>query len=72
MLLTGEPIFTALFGWMILGETLSFIGLAGSAIIVACVIGETYLDARNAAASQTSPTPAIPNVTGDVPSVTFG
>lgn len=76
MLLTGEPIFTALFGWMILGETLSFIGLAGSAIIVACVIGETYLDARQAAASKTPPAPAIPNVTGnatgDVPSVTFG
>ena len=84
MLLTGEPIFTALFGWMILGETLSFIGLAGSAIIVACVIGETYLDARNAAAPKPereqkvphapaipAPTPA-PTVTGDVPSVTFG
>lgn len=48
MLLTGEPIFTALFSWMILGETLSPIGMAGSAIIVACVVGETYLDGRMA------------------------
>lgn len=48
MLLTGEPIFTALFSWMILGETLSPIGLAGSAIIVACLVGETYLDGRKA------------------------
>lgn len=48
MLLTGEPIFTALFGWMILGETLSPVGLLGSAIIVACVVGETYLDGRKA------------------------
>lgn len=50
MLLTGEPIFTALFSWMILGETLSPIGLAGSAVIVACVVGETYLDGRAAKA----------------------
>ena len=50
MLLTGEPIFTALFSWMILGETLSPIGLAGSALIVACVVGETYLDGRAAKA----------------------
>lgn len=48
MLLTGEPIFTALFSWMILGETLSPIGLAGSAIIIACLVGETYLDGRKA------------------------
>lgn len=46
MLLTGEPIFTAVFSWFILGETLSPIGLAGSAVIVACVVGETYLDGR--------------------------
>lgn len=51
MLLTGEPIFTALFGWMILGETLSVAGFAGSAIIVACVVGETCIDARQAKGS---------------------
>lgn len=54
MLLTGEPIFTALFSWMILGETLSPIGMAGSAIIVACVVGETYLDGRMAKAKPVS------------------
>lgn len=54
MLLTGEPIFTALFSWMILGETLSPIGLAGSAVIVACVVGETYLDGRAAKAAARS------------------
>lgn len=61
MLLTGEPIFTALFGWMILGETLSPAGFAGSAIIVACVVGETYFDARQAKqpqAASSAPAPA--------------
>lgn len=52
MLLTGEPIFTALFGFLILGETLSPAGLAGSAIIVACLVGETYLDGRAAPAPE--------------------
>ena len=67
MLLTGEPIFTALFSWMILGETLSPIGMAGSAIIVACVVGETYLDGRMAKAKPVpgadgalAPDPAVP------------
>lgn len=46
MLLTGEPIFTALFSFLILGETLSLVGLVGAAIIVACVVGETYLDGK--------------------------
>lgn len=48
MLLTGEPVFTAAFSFLVLGESLSVIGLAGSAIIVACVVGETYLDGRAA------------------------
>ncbi len=55
MLLTGEPIFTALFSWGILGETLSLVGFAGAAIIVVCVVAETWLDGRDAAAS---PVPA--------------
>lgn len=66
MLLTGEPIFTAAFSWMILGETLSPVGLAGAAIIVACLVGETYLDGRaakaSAAASASSGVPAAPSV----------
>ncbi|MEG1492841.1 MAG: DMT family transporter [Gordonibacter sp.] len=46
MLLTGEPIFTALFSWVILGETLSVIGLVGAALIIVCVVAETWIDGR--------------------------
>lgn len=46
MLLTGEPIFTALFSWGVLGETLSAAGLVGAAVIVVCVVAETWVDGR--------------------------
>lgn len=69
MLLTGEPIFTALFSWMILGETLSPIGMAGSAIIVACVVGETYLDGRMAEAK---PVPGADGALASDPAVPAG
>lgn len=46
MLLASEPIFTALFSWGILGETLSLVGLAGAAVITVCVVGETLVDGR--------------------------
>ena len=46
MLLTGEPIFTALFSWGVLGETLSTAGLVGAAVIVVCVVAETWVDGR--------------------------
>lgn len=46
MLLTGEPIFTALFSWGILGETLSAVGLVGAVLIIVCVVGETWIDER--------------------------
>lgn len=69
MLLTGEPIFTALFSWMILGETLSPIGMAGSAIIVACVVGETYLDGRMAKAK---PVPGADGALASDPAVPAG
>lgn len=46
MLLTGEPIFTAVFSWGILGETLSAVGLVGAALIVVCVVAETWIDGR--------------------------
>lgn len=46
MLLTGEPIFTAIFSYLVLGETLSVVGLLGAAIIVVCVVAETYIDGR--------------------------
>ena len=69
MLLTGEPIFTALFSWMILGETLSPIGMAGSAIIVACVVGETDLDGRMAKAK---PVPGADGALASDPAVPAG
>lgn len=69
MLLTGEPIFTALFSWMILGETLSPIGMAGSAIIVACVVGETYLDGRMVKAK---PVPGADGALASDPAVPAG
>lgn len=49
MLLTGEPIFTALFSWGLLGETLSLVGLVGAGIIIVCIIAETSIDERTAA-----------------------
>ena len=51
MLLTGEPIFTALFSWGVLGETLSAMGLVGAAVIIVCVVGETWIDSRAASPS---------------------
>lgn len=52
MLLTGEPIFTALFSWGILGETLSFVGFVGAAIIIVCVVGETWIDERSSSSDR--------------------
>ena len=46
MLLASEPIFTALFSWGILGESLSLVGLAGAVVITVCVVGETLVDGR--------------------------
>lgn len=46
MLLTGEPVFTALFSFFILGETLSPVGMAGAVIIVAATLAATYLEGR--------------------------
>lgn len=37
------PILTALLSWLILGETLSFIGVLGAVIILACIIGQNLL-----------------------------
>lgn len=55
MLLTGEPIFTALFSWGILGETLSAVGFVGAALIVVCVVAETWIDGRTSAAPDRVP-----------------
>ena len=37
------PVMTAIFSYVILGETLSLAGVIGAAIILACVIAETFL-----------------------------
>ena len=38
LLLTGEPVFTAAFSFMLLGEALSAAGMAGAVVIVASVV----------------------------------
>lgn len=42
LLLTGEPVFTALFAYLFLGETLSAMGLLGAAVIVGTVVAATW------------------------------
>lgn len=54
MLLAGEPLFTAAFSWVFLGEILTGIGFVGAGLIVACVLAETYLDGRLASSSSAS------------------
>lgn len=49
LLLTGEPVFTAAFSFVLLGETLSAAGLLGAAVIVASVIAATWVEGRQAA-----------------------
>lgn len=48
LLLTGEPVFTAVFSLPLLGEMLDGRGFAGAAIIVAAVVCATVLDGRKA------------------------
>ena len=54
MLLVTEPVFTAAFSWMLLGEVLSSAGFAGALVVVACVLGETVVDSRADAARDSS------------------
>lgn len=49
LLLTGEPVFTAAFSYLLLGETLSLMGWIGAALIVASVVMATTLEGRQAA-----------------------
>lgn len=49
LLLTGEPVFTAAFSFVLLGETLSTAGLAGAALIVASVVAATWVESRQGA-----------------------
>lgn len=46
MFLTGEPVFTALFSRMLLGETLTLVGLAGAVLVGGAVMGATYVEGR--------------------------
>ena len=72
MLLTGEPIFTALFSWGVLGETLSTAGLVGAAVIVVCVVAETWVDGRldeKAGAAEGAAADALP---ATAPAPAFG
>lgn len=55
LLLTGEPVFTAVFSFALLGEVLSAAGVAGAALIVASVVAATWVEGRQAA-SVASPT----------------
>lgn len=49
LLLTGEPVFTAVFSYLLLGETLSLAGWIGAALIVASVVMATTIEGRQAA-----------------------
>lgn len=49
LLLTGEPVFTAVFSYLLLGETLSHMGWIGASLIVASVVLATYVEGRQAA-----------------------
>lgn len=52
LLLTGEPVFTALFSFVILGETLQAMGLVGAAVIVCAVVVATLLEGRSDGAAE--------------------
>ena len=49
LLLTGEPVFTAAFSFMLLGEALSAAGIAGAVVIVASVVAATWVEGRQSA-----------------------
>lgn len=55
LLLTGEPVLTALFSWLWLGETLAGMGGAGAALIVGAVVGATCLEERRASGGVADP-----------------
>lgn len=61
LLLTGEPVFTALFANLFLGETLTMVGLVGAAVIVATVVAATYVDGRETAPAQPGVAVALPS-----------
>ena len=67
LLLTGEPVFTALFAYLFLGETLSAMGLLGAAVIVGTVVAATWADGRTPAAPPEKASAPAPAATSVVP-----
>lgn len=49
LLLTGEPVFTALFSFVLLGEALGTVGLVGAVFIMAAVVAGTVFEGQGAA-----------------------
>ncbi len=73
LLLTGEPVFTALFAYWWLGETLSATGFVGAVLIVATVIAATYVDGRaDAPVAPAAPATAAAQRTPSVVAVSGG
>lgn len=60
LILCSEPVFTAIVSFMLLAEALSGAGLAGTGIIIGCIVAETYILSSDAAASpQKAPEGAV-------------
>lgn len=55
LLITGEPVFTALFSFAILGETLSVMGFAGAGMIIVSVVLATLYEGRQSERPETAP-----------------
>lgn len=60
LILCSEPVFTAIVSFVLLAEALSGAGLAGTGIIIGCIVAETYILSSDAAASpQKTPEGAV-------------
>lgn len=60
LILCSEPVFTAIVSFVLLAEALSGVGLAGTGIIIGCIVAETYILSSDAAASpQKTPEGAV-------------
>lgn len=62
LLLTGEPVFTAIFSYVLLGETLSAMGFVGAGLIVGSVVLATYVEGRQSAKTVPSQGEAQPQL----------
>lgn len=60
LILCSEPVFTAIVSFVLLAEALNGAGLAGTGIIIGCIVAETYILSSDAAASpQKTPEGAV-------------